>query len=297
MVRISGKVSPSRHPGVPGFILGRMRMVAVLGSVLLTAGCVLAPSTTPPPPAVIVTPATVGPPASIALTAEAGFGNAYGHVFLTARVTDAAGHGVPGAVLVFSSTLGTLFPAVVTADGFGQAQNRLETSGPATVTAATGTISRGIRVTPLLAPPPEAPIVLNPNPLPDPPPPPPPSVAPPPPPAFVPSPPSLRANLSCTIAIVNEATRCNVASAYYGDTLIPSSAITGVTWDWGDGTVTGGSAPAGLLGERRYTQAGTYTVRATVTAPTVDGVKVTTTSQALVIRTTVTATPTPTPTT
>lgn len=95
----------------------------------------------------------------------------------------------------------------------------------------------------------------------------PPAPAPPTPPA---PPPTLSATLTCTPVAHGSNSSCNV-TASYRDTL-PSGAITKVDWDWGDGVVE--LATTSPVRTHNYTNAGTYTVFATVTATTSDGAKI-----------------------
>lgn len=81
--------------------------------------------------------------------------------------------------------------------------------------------------------------------------------------------------MNCTVPATHAAVTCTISATYNGAAL-PSSSITKVDWDWGDGftnTTSGSSAPTS---SHTYASAGTYTVFATVTATTSDGKSVTT---------------------
>ncbi len=78
----------------------------------------------------------------------------------------------------------------------------------------------------------------------------------------------LVASLSCTANAHGTPSPCNVSVTYNGKPLA-STSITGVAWDWGDGTTTA-TFPTG---SRTYPQAGSYIATATVTATTIDGSK------------------------
>lgn len=77
------------------------------------------------------------------------------------------------------------------------------------------------------------------------------------------------------------ATACNVR-ATFGGTALPGGAITGVDWDWGDGT-TADNHSATPVQTHTYTSAGTYTVLATVTANTSAGSQTATTSTSVIV--------------
>lgn len=80
----------------------------------------------------------------------------------------------------------------------------------------------------------------------------------------------LVASLTCTAAAHSTPSPCNVSVTYNGKALA-STSITGIAWDWGDGsTVAGAAVP---LGSHTYAQAGSYVVTATATATTTDGSK------------------------
>ncbi len=112
-------------------------------------------------------------------------------------------------------------------------------------------------------------IVVSPSPV----------VAPPPAPAPIPDP-SLAAVLTCSPVSAGSPTACNV-TATYGSTLILSAAVSGVSWDWGDGVATTTSAP---IATHSYAVPGFYTVSATVTAATVDGTRITRASSPIEVR-------------
>lgn len=93
---------------------------------------------------------------------------------------------------------------------------------------------------------------------------------------------TLAASMACTAGThMTTATTCNV-SATYGGNAIPSTSITSVVWDFGDGppTVTVNNSP---LASHTYATASTFTVFATVNATTADGTKTATTSKVVVI--------------
>jgi PKD repeat protein len=98
-----------------------------------------------------------------------------------------------------------------------------------------------------------------------------PAVKPPP----VTLPPSLSASVNCTVPGGTPpppppvSIPCNVTAAY-GGVAVPSSFVTGVDWDWGDGAKNLG---AGVALSHTYGQLGTFTVFATLAATTVDGPK------------------------
>jgi PKD repeat protein len=104
-------------------------------------------------------------------------------------------------------------------------------------------------------------------------PPAPPSPPAPPPPTPLPS---LSADLTCTALAHGSPSPCNV-NASYGGVLLPSAAISNVSFDWGDGLTSSN----GVVSTHTYANAGSYHVFATVTATTVDGSKTVTTSTAI----------------
>jgi len=108
------------------------------------------------------------------------------------------------------------------------------------------------------------------------------TIAPAPSPPVTPAP-LLAAVITCAPAAIHTvpapATPCNV-SATYGGTPVPSSLLTRVDWDWGDGTTT---LNGGAASTRTYANAGTYTVIAAVTATTVDGTRTTTTTKMITV--------------
>ena len=77
------------------------------------------------------------------------------------------------------------------------------------------------------------------------------------------------------------ATSCNVNETYGGAT-IPGGAVTGVAWDWGDGTTADNSSTTPVK-THQYVNAGTYTVIATVTANTADGSQTGTSSKSVIV--------------
>lgn len=107
---------------------------------------------------------------------------------------------------------------------------------------------------------------------------------PPPPPPPTPAPASLAASLTCTIAA--HVAACNIAATYGGVT-VPSTDITSVDWDLGNGHGETTVQPVAPVIGYTYPLAGTYLVVAGVHANvTIDGVfvpKTTTTSKSVVI--------------
>lgn len=102
----------------------------------------------------------------------------------------------------------------------------------------------------------------------------------PPAPPTPPVAPTLTVTLTCTAPAVHLGpTPCNV-NVSYGGTVLPATAITSIDWVWGDGAMNTTAIPADT---HVYPIAGSYTVFATVTATTVDGVKTAAGSKALVI--------------
>jgi hypothetical protein len=108
-----------------------------------------------------------------------------------------------------------------------------------------------------------------------------PAPTPPPPvpvPGFVPS-------LTCTAGAAGASTACNVSVSYKGN-VQPSSTITNVDWDYGDGKVstpTVPPTPPNVTTTHTY-PAGAFTVFATVTSNTVDGSRWATIQQAITIK-------------
>ncbi len=103
-------------------------------------------------------------------------------------------------------------------------------------------------------------------------------------PAPTPTPPAatLSVTLTCTPGTHGTTpTSCNVNETYGGAT-IAGGAVTGVTWDWGDGTTADNSSTTPVK-THQYVNAGTYTVIATVTANTVDGSQTGTSSKSVVV--------------
>lgn len=95
--------------------------------------------------------------------------------------------------------------------------------------------------------------------------------------AAAPPPPGvLTAVMSCTaednLNIYRAA--CNISGTYEGQP-VPSSQITKVDWDWGDGTTSTSTSPART---HLFPQAGNYTVIGVMTATTADGAKTATAS-------------------
>lgn len=92
------------------------------------------------------------------------------------------------------------------------------------------------------------------------------------PPVSTPTPTGPVATLTCTANAPLTASPCNVSMSYNG-TAVASTSVTGVVWDWGDGS-TLDNASVTPVKSHSYAQAGTYNVTATVTA-TVGGVSIT----------------------
>jgi PKD repeat protein len=91
---------------------------------------------------------------------------------------------------------------------------------------------------------------------------------------------TLTATVTCTPAAHGSATPCNVSSVNYGSATIPSSSVTTVSWDWGDGS----SGPGTTVAQSHtYVAAGTYNIVTTVTATTVDGAKTVTVVKSITI--------------
>jgi PKD domain/Bacterial Ig-like domain (group 1) len=108
-----------------------------------------------------------------------------------------------------------------------------------------------------------------------------------PPPTTPPA--ALGVTLTCTPAThgpnssTTASTTCNVTLTYGGGPL-PGNQVSGVDWDWGDGTVaTADNHSTRPVATHIYNFAGTYTVFATVTANTIDGAKTATTSKSIVV--------------
>jgi hypothetical protein len=105
----------------------------------------------------------------------------------------------------------------------------------------------------------------------------------PPPPPPPPGPATLEAVLTCTLAAHGSATVCNLA-ATYGGAAVPSTAITRVDWDLGNGV---SQVTAGPTISYPYPLAGSYLIVATVNANVIIGgafvPKTTATSKAVVI--------------
>ncbi len=104
---------------------------------------------------------------------------------------------------------------------------------------------------------------------------------PPPPPAPPPAPPP--STLSATLACANAPafTQNCVASATYNGVGLPSSAVSSVTWDWGDGSAL--LTLPSPVASHTYPFANTFTIFATVTATTSAGVQTTTTTKTIAV--------------
>ena len=89
-----------------------------------------------------------------------------------------------------------------------------------------------------------------------------PVIIPPPPPPPPPTPPlpTLSATVTWTIAAHGSPTDCNV-TAHYGGITLGSATVTGVGWDFGDGSTTHTTVPAVAY---IFPIAGTYTLFAYV---------------------------------
>lgn len=94
--------------------------------------------------------------------------------------------------------------------------------------------------------------------------------APTPPPTPTPTAPSLAVTETCSEPVApSTTTACNVATTY-GGAALPSTAIVDSTWDWGGGSTETVSGPTA---QHTFTQAGTWIIRVTVRASTVDGIQ------------------------
>ena len=105
--------------------------------------------------------------------------------------------------------------------------------------------------------------------------------APVPTPTPPPAPLVLAASLTCTVGTrgpLATPVACNVSTTYNGAP-VPSGSVSHVDWDWGDGTPT----TTGVVSQHSYLNAGTYTIIATATATTADGVKMATASKIVVV--------------
>lgn len=241
-------------------------LTAWLGVVALVFVSACSASPTAPYP---VTVPVVLVPAAITLTG--GTATSVDEVLLNLTVTDATGKGVADQVVTLTTTSGTFNHAIITTTTSGTGQAIITTTEDATVTATLGSLHTTARA---LAHPVYVPPVSTPSP-----PPPPPVVVPPTPPPPTPAP-TLTATLTCTLGnSTTLLTTCNATASYNGSVL-PGAAITGVTWDWADTTVNTSTGP---VKQHQYTAPGTYTVFATVTAMTVDGVRDATATKVLLI--------------
>jgi hypothetical protein len=259
-------VQPVSFSDEPARILNLMSKQALLVSVLLTAGCsgFAAPSPTPAPPTTVVAPVVETPreaPAPSTTVAP-----------LQVRITGAPSLmvGVP-ATFTAQSTFETSAVSYrwTFSDGSGTEANASAAGthtfgwpGMATVTV-TASDERG-EVSDSL----QSMVMAPPTPTP-------PKVTPPPPPAtFV-------VTLTCTANPPLSSTPCNVASSWNG-AAVPSTSVTFVTWDWGDGAKN--DVMVGPIRQHNYAQAGTFYVVATVSAQTAAGLKTGTGSLTLAIK-------------
>lgn len=241
------------------------RATVTTWAVLLTAAC----GSSPLAPTPILAPPP-SPPASLQLTISGP--TSVSENLLNLLVADARGSGVPGETVFLSTTAGTLTAPTVVTGPTGRAQVLLRTTTDATVTAQVRSFTATIDAVAYRAP--EPPVFPDPPP----PPPPPPVVVPPPPPP--PPAPTLSVALTCTAVAHGSPSPCNVTASYGGATLL-GTAITDADWDWGDGTQTNNVASP--LATHTYGQAGVFPVFVSVTATTVDGAKVASTSRTLTI--------------
>jgi hypothetical protein len=249
-----------------------LKALAIIVAMLLLSAC--APPLAPSP---VTVPKVPRVPASLTLTG--GTATTANEVLLNLTVVDATGVGVPDVVVTLTTTHGTFNHASVATSPSGTGQALLTTTEDATVTATLGSLSATARAT--------AYHVFEPPPSPPPPPPPvivppqatcanTPSLCPPPPP------PALAVLLTCTPIAHGTPTPCNV-NVTYGGTALPATAINRVDWNWGDGFADTTLPPTAPINTHAYTNAGSYTVFATVLATTVDGPKTATASKALMI--------------
>jgi hypothetical protein len=119
-------------------------VVAIAAAVVLSA-C----SDGPPNVHPSSTTVTAGPPQTIALNSVNGIGASAGQVFVTARVYDSAGLGVPSTTVQFATTVGTVQPSIAATDGGGLAQVTVSANVPTTISAVAGSVRSTLDVTPI----------------------------------------------------------------------------------------------------------------------------------------------------
>lgn len=102
-------------------------------AALMLAGCAYKNPTSPTPPP--STTPTIGPPASVTVTAISGAGTS---AILTVHVLDANGHGVPNARVQLTTTVGVVDPDTPTTNSTGTATASLFSNQKSTVSASLG---------------------------------------------------------------------------------------------------------------------------------------------------------------
>lgn len=247
----------------------------MLAAVLLfgVAGCGYHEPLAPTVPVVTVNDAT---PATLTLGTVIGQGVDAGHSTILARVQNGHGVNLPNVTVQFTTDTGALSATsgVTGVDGLTSVIVTAPTT--ATITSSVGSLVAHVSVIsapPLPPPTPSVPPVLLPPPTPVP------TPAPAPPPA-----PVLSLVLTCVPATHGgpAPTSCNLTTTY-GSTLILSTAVSGVAWDWGDGTAGPGGVSIAPVNTHGYAASGTYTVTATETATTTDGAKTATTNKQIIV--------------
>jgi PKD domain-containing protein len=253
--------------------------LAALVLVALSAGCAYK-NPTGPSPAIVVPSAS---PASLQFQAST---QADHTIALAVKALTIDGRFVSGVTVAFTTSTGSLSQDTAVTDATGLAHTVLSSSETATVEASAGsltvstTLLSSVPVALVGAPPVYPPTVPSPN-IPPSTPPPPPAPLPAPPAPAPPAPPALAVTLTCTPAAPGALTMCNLA-ATFGTVPIPSTAITRVDYDFGDGqsqTVTGSPLIA-----HTFTQVGTYLIVASVDAVTPAGPKGAVTSTAVIVK-------------
>src|SRR5439155_481965 len=215
--------------------------LASLLALLSSAGCAYHNPVEPG-----AAPIDLSVPFQVTLGALPGSGAQAGTATMTARVQNANGAALANVAVTFTTSLGTIAPALVATGVDGRATAMLAATDTADVTATVGKLSAHSLVV----------------------------VQPPTPPAPTPTPAAvLAATLTCTPGThgtTGTPTACNV-SLTYGGAALPGSSVTSIAWDWGDGFTNTTVPPTAPVSSRVYVNAGTYTVIATVAATTVDG--------------------------